>query len=92
MLETEASIQYKNELLTAKAALNVNTEFDVEESTQLYFSASVESTALIDGATVSLAYAPFKDADKKVVTTNFLKADAADAKFGTITASCKIEF
>ena len=91
LLETEASIQYKNELLTAKAALNVNTEFDVEESTQLYFSASVESTALIDGATVSLAYAPAKDADKKVVT-NFLKADAADAMFGTITASCKIEF
>ena len=91
LLETEASIQYKNELLTAKAALNVNTEFDVEESTQLYFSASVESTALIDGATVSLAYAPAKNADKKVVT-NFLKADAADANFGTITASCKIEF
>ena len=82
LLETEASIQYKNELLTAKVALNVNTEFDVEESTQLYFSASVGSTALIDGATVSLAYAPAKDADKKVVT-NFLKA---------ITASCKIEF
>ena len=91
LLETEASIQYKNELLTAKVALNVNTEFDVEESTQLYFSASVGSTALIDGATVSLAYAPAKDADKKVVT-NFLKADAADANFGTITASCKIEF
>ena len=88
-LATEASVKYSNDFLTAKAALNVNTTFETEDSTQLYVSASVESKALIDGATVSLAYAPHKDANN-VVDENLLKADTT--KLGKITASCKIEF
>ena len=88
-LATEASVKYSNDFLTAKAALNVNTTIETEDSTQLYVSASVESTALIDGATVSLAYAPYADADD-VVTTNLLKADTT--KLGKITASCKVTF
>ena len=88
-LATEASVKYSNDFLTAKAALNVNTTIETEDSTQLYVSASVESKALIDGATVSLAYAPHKDANK-VVDENLLKADTT--KLGKITASCKIEF
>ncbi len=88
-LATEASVKYSNDFLTAKAALNVNTTIETEDSTQLYVSASVESTALIDGATVSLAYAPYVDADD-VVTTNLLKADTT--KLGKITASCKVVF
>lgn len=89
-LSTEANVKYANDFLTAKAALNVNTTFETEDSTQLYVSASVESKALIDGATVSLAYAPHKDATTKAVDENLLKADTT--KLGKITASCKIEF
>lgn len=87
-LATEASVKYANDFLTAKAALNVNTTIETEDSTQLYVSASVESKALIDGATVSLAYAPHKTGS--TVDENLLKADTT--KLGKITASCKVAF
>ena len=82
-----ANVAYKHDMFTAKAAVNFATVFGTDNSSSIYASASIESTKLINGATVSLAYAPAK-VSNKVVTNYFDK----DTKLGKVTAAVKVAF
>ena len=74
-----ASASYKFDAFTVAAGINYNS------TEQLYANASIETTTLIPGATLKLAYGPVsKD---NVVTTNLLKE-----KYGKIDATCTIAF
>ncbi len=83
-----ANVTYAHDMFTAKAGVNFATVFGTDDSSSIYASASIESTKLINGATVSLAYAPAKDSDGNVVT-NYL---AKDSMLGTVTAAVKVSF
>lgn len=74
-----ASASYKFDAFTVAAGINYNS------TKQLYANASIETTTLIPGATLKLAYGPVSE--KGVVTTNLL-----DEKYGKIDASCTIAF
>ncbi len=56
------------------------------DAKQLYANASVETSKLIPGATLKLAYGPVSDADGNA-TSNLLKE-----KYGKVDASCTIAF
>lgn len=81
-LALEGNVKYAHEMFTAKAGVNFSTTVESENTSVLSASASIESTKLINGATVSLAYA----ADK---TTNYL---AENTKLGKVTAAVKVAF
>ena len=74
-----ASASYKFDAFTVAAGINYNS------TKQLYANASIETTTLIPGATLKLAYGPVSKGG--VVTTNLL-----DEKYGKIDASCTIAF
>ena len=74
-----ASASYKFDAFTVAAGINYNS------TKQLYANASIETTTLIPGATLKLAYAPVSKGGK--VTTNLL-----DEKYGKIDATCTIAF
>ena len=74
-----ASASYKFDAFTVAAGINYNS------TEQLYANASIETTTLIPGATLKLAYGPVSKGG--VVTTNLL-----DEKYGKIDASCTIAF
>ncbi len=86
------SVAYVAEMFTAKAGLNFSKTVDVKDQ-QLYANASVESSTLVPGATLKLAYAPKTTASDnkqyKITTTNFLDSEADK---GAVTASCTIKF
>ena len=75
-----ATASYAFDAFTVSAGINYRSE------KQLYASASIESSSIVPGATLKLAYGPTTDDDGKVVT-NLL-----DKKYGKIDASCKISF
>jgi len=81
---TGIEVKYTADKFTVKGATSVAlTKFDVD-TTILKASASVESSALIPGATVKLAWADAKD---------LLNKDTTDKnEYGKIEASVKIEF
>lgn len=86
--EISAGVSYAADLFTAKAGLTFGTTFGTDDSSYIYASASISSDKIVDGATVSLAYAPNKDADGNVIT-NYLENGT---KLGTIYASATIAF
>ena len=92
-LSTSANIAYTVDAFTAKAGVAYSTIIKTDDSNVLSATASVESSALIPGATLALTFG--KDsADNDM---NFLKGQSQAGKakpqnFGAITASCKIAF
>ena len=85
-MEVSGNVEYAAEKFTAKAGAVYGTQIDVEDSSYLRLNASVESSAIIPGATISLGYGPNKLMDG-TVTTNLL-----DEKYGAVTAQCAIAF
>ena len=75
-----ATASYAFDAFTVSAGINYRSE------KQLYANASIESSSIVPGATLKLAYGPTTD-DKGKVVTNLL-----DKKYGKIDASCKISF
>ena len=67
-------------------AFTVSAGFNYRSEKQLYVNASIESSSIVPGATLKLAYGPTADDDGKVVT-NLL-----DKKYGKFDASCTIYF
>lgn len=74
-----ASAEYKFEAFTLKAGLTYRSE------KVLYANASIESSTLVPGATLSLAYGPNTKDGK--VTTNLL-----NGKYGSVNAKATIKF
>ena len=81
-----ASVEYAHDLFTAKAEVGFNSYVDVTDKSQLTLSASVESDAIIPGATLKLAYGA-GDKDQ-----NLLKDQAIKQQFGKVDATCTIKF
>ena len=86
-MEVSANVEYAAEKFTAGAGVVFGTQFDVEDSSYLRLNASVESSSIIPGATVSLAYGPNTDGATGAKTTNLLAE-----KYGSVTAKCTIAF
>ena len=86
-MKVSGNVEYAAELFTAKAGAVYGTQIDVEDSSYLYLNASVESSAIIPGATISLGYGPNTDGATGKKTTNLLKE-----KYGSVTAQCVIAF
>ena len=84
----DANVKYTAEKFTAKAGVSFGKTFDVEKTTILSATASIESSVIIPGATLSLAYGK----DSASNTMNFLKDQKVTQNFGSITAKCKIAF
>ena len=74
-----ATVSYEFDAFTVAAGINY------ESTEKLYANASIETTTLIPGATLKLAYGPVSEKGK--VTTNLLKE-----KYGKIDATCTIAF
>ena len=84
-MKVSGNVEYAAEKFTAKAGAVYGTQIDVEDTAYFYATASVESSAIINGATISLSYG----ADSDDNDMNFL----GDQKnFGAITAKCVIAF
>ena len=83
-----ADVEYTNELFTAKAGVGFNSFVGkgVEDKAQLTLKASVESDAIIPGATLKLAYGA---GDEK---QNLLKNQKINQQFGKVDATCTIKF
>ena len=75
-----ATASYAFDAFTVSAGVNYRSE------KQLYANASIESSSIVPGATLKLAYGPTTD-DKGKVVTNLL-----DKKYGKIDATCTIAF
>ena len=86
-MEVSGNVEYAAEKFTAKAGAVYGTQIDVEDSSYLRLNASVESSAIIPGATISLGYGPNTDGTTGKKTTNLLKE-----KYGSVTAQCVIAF
>ena len=86
-MEVSGNVEYAAEKFTAKAGAVYGTQIDVKDSSYLYLNASVESSAIIPGATISLGYGPNTDWGTGDITTNLL-----DEKYGSVTAQCAIAF
>mgnify|MGYP004650683793 CR=1 FL=1 len=87
-LSTSANVAYKADAFTAKAGAAFSTVIDTDNKMVLSATASIESTALVPGATLALTY----DTDSDDTDMNFLKNQATAQNFGAVTASCKISF
>ena len=86
-MEVSGNVEYAAEKFTAKAGAVYGTQIDVEDSSYLRLNASVESSAIIPGATISLGYGPNTNGATGDKTTNLL-----DEKYGSVTAQCAIAF
>ena len=86
-MEVSGNVEYAAEKFTAKAGAVYGTQIDVKDSSYLWLNASVESSAIIPGATISLGYGPNTDGATGKKTTNLLKE-----KYGSVTAQCVIAF
>ena len=88
-MEVSANVKYAAEKFTAKASAAYGMDLDTENKAYVYATASVESGAIINGATLSLAYG--KDSANKDM--NFLSNNASRPQnFGAVTAKCTIAF
>ena len=85
-----ASVEYAHDLFTAKAEVGFNNVVDKKDAAQLTLKASVESDAIIPGATLKLAYGA---ADGK---QNLLKDQVNGVQkvqnLGKVDATCTIKF
>ena len=86
-MEVSGNVEYAAEKFTAKAGATFGTQIDVEDSSYLRLNASVESSTIIPGATISLAYGPNTNSATGDKTTNLLAE-----KYGSVTAKCTIAF
>ncbi len=86
-MEVSGNVEYAAEKFTAKAGAVYGTQIDVKDSSYLRLNASVESSAIIPGATISLGYGPNTNWATGDKTTNLLKE-----KYGSVTAQCVIAF
>ena len=86
-MEVSGNVEYAAEKFTAKAGAVYGTQIDVKDSSYLWLNASVESSAIIPGATISLGYGPNTNWATGDKTTNLLKE-----KYGAVTAQCAIAF
>ncbi len=82
-LAINGSVKYAPEEFTAEVKGTFKKTIEVEKSNVLTLEASISSDKVIDGATLSLAYAGSK---------NLLKDQTKTQEFGKITASAKVEF
>lgn len=80
-----AELKYTHDVFTAKAGVDFATVIDAKKNV-LSASASVETEALIPGATLSLAYG---SADEDM---NFLADQETVQNFGKVEAKCTIKF
>ena len=88
-MEVSANVKYAAEKFTAKAGAAYGMDLDTEDKAYVYATASVESDAIINGATLSLEYG--KDSDGK--NMNFLSNNTSRPQnFGAVTAKCTIAF
>ena len=87
VMQVSGNVEYAAEKFTAKAGAVYGTQIDVKDSSYLWLNASVESSAIIPGATISLGYGPNTDGATGDKTTNLL-----DEKYGSVTAQCVIAF
>ena len=88
-MEVSANVKYAAEKFTAKAGAAYGMDLDTEDKAYVYATASVESDAIINGATLSLAYG--KDSDNN--NMNFLSNNTSRPQnFGAVTAKCTIAF
>ena len=87
-LSVSGSVEYAAEKFTASAGAKFATVVGSENAKQFYVTASVESDAIIPGATLSLTYAD-PDGDD----LNFLKGQTSVSQnFGAVAAKCSIAF
>ncbi len=82
-LALNASVKYAPEEFTAEVKAVFKKTIEVEKSNVLTLEASISSDKVIDGATLSLAYAGSK---------NLLKDQATAQKLGKITAGATVKF
>ena len=88
-MEVSANVKYAAEKFTAKASAAYGMDLDTENKAYVYATASVESDAIINGATLSLEYGKDSDSNKM----NFLSNNASRPQnFGAVTAKCTIAF
>ena len=88
-MEVSANVKYAAEKFTAKASAAYGMDLDTENKAYVYATASVESDAIINGATLSLAYGK----DSASNNMNFLSDNASRPQnFGAVTAKCTIAF
>ena len=87
-MKVSGNVEYAAEKFTAKAGAVYGTQIDVEDSAYFYATASVESSAIINGATISLSYG----ADSEKNDMNFLEDQNITKNFGAVTAKCVIAF
>ena len=81
-----ASVEYAHDLFTAKAEVGFNNVVDKKDAAQLTLKASVESDAIIPGATLKLAYGAAKK------DQNLLKDKTITQNLGKVDATCTIKF
>ena len=87
-LSVSGSVKYAAEKFTASAGAKFATVVGSENAKQFYVTASVESDAIIPGATLSLTYA-----DPDGEDLNFLKGQTpVSQNFGAVAAKCSIAF
>lgn len=88
-MEVSANVKYAADKFTAKASAAYGMDLDTENKAYVYATASVESDAIINGATLSLEYGKDSDSNKM----NFLSNNASRPQnFGAVTAKCTIAF
>lgn len=80
-----ADVEYAFDLLTIKGGLSLSQKLYDDSPIQVGASASVETTTLVPGATLKLAWAGDD-------LTNKVSGDHDNGNLGKITASCKIAF
>ena len=89
---TSANVAYAADAFTAKAGVAYSKIFEKDDASVLSATASVESSAIIPGATLALTYGTDSDDNDM----NFLKdqtnSSVKKQNLGAITASCKISF
>ena len=89
-LSVAGSVEYAAETFTASAGAKFATVVGSENAKQFYETASIESDAIIPGATLSLTY---DDPAGATSTLNFLEGQTSVSQnFGAVTATCSIAF
>ncbi len=84
-----AGVAYSNDYVSANVNAHFDKVVDTEKTSVFYFTASVSSDAVIDGATLALTYGKASSSDK----LNLLdEQTTAPQKLGKITASAKVSF
>lgn len=87
-LSVSANVKYAAEKFTAKCGVAYGMNLKAEGAEVLSATASVETKAIIPGATLSLSYGK----DSAGNTMNFLADKDDDQNFGAVTAKCTIAF